>query len=107
VTVIVVGSLAYVLQCRHQMAGNAGSGFLPPRSDACVPSFGSGLVISWSGMRGHRHACGRAGVARGVSVSRHESYWTAFFVVLGTSFALPWRLTLGPLLRALVDSARR
>ena len=70
-TVIVVRlawhmSFNAVVRWRHRRLG-----FHPPRP-MLRPTVGSGLVISWAGMRGIRLARGGNGAARGVSVSRPD-----------------------------------
>jgi monovalent cation/hydrogen antiporter len=72
-------------------------GFHPPRP-MLRPSVGSGLVISWAGMRGIVSLAAALALPLGFPF-RDVIVLTAFFVVLGT-LALQG-LTLGPLLRAL------
>jgi NhaP-type Na+/H+ or K+/H+ antiporter len=72
-------------------------GFRPPRP-MLRPSIGSGLVISWSGMRGIVTLAAALALPAGFPF-RDLIVLTAFAVVLGT-LALQG-LTLGPLLRAL------
>ena len=72
-------------------------GFHPPRP-MLRPTVGSGLVISWSGMRGIVSLAAALALPAGFPF-RDVIVLTAFSVVLGT-LALQG-LTLGPLLRAL------
>jgi monovalent cation/hydrogen antiporter len=72
-------------------------GFHPPRP-MLRPTVGSGLVISWAGMRGIVSLAAALALPEGFPF-RDLIVLTAFFVVLGT-LALQG-LTLGPLLRAL------
>jgi CPA1 family monovalent cation:H+ antiporter len=72
-------------------------GFRPPRP-MLRPTVGSGLVISWSGMRGIVTLAAALALP-GAFPFRDLIVLTAFFVVLGT-LAIQG-LTLGPLLRAL------
>jgi CPA1 family monovalent cation:H+ antiporter len=72
-------------------------GFRPPRP-MLRPTVGSGLVISWSGMRGIVTLAAALALPPAFPF-RDLIVLTAFFVVLGT-LALQG-LTLGPLLRAL------
>jgi monovalent cation/hydrogen antiporter len=72
-------------------------GFRPPRP-MLRPSIGSGLVISWSGMRGIVSLAAAMALPAGFPF-RDLIVLTAFSVVLGT--LLIQGLTLGPLLRAL------
>jgi CPA1 family monovalent cation:H+ antiporter len=73
------------------------SGFNPPRP-MLRPSVGSGLVISWSGMRGIVSLAAALSLPAGFPF-RDLIVFTVFAVVLGT-LAIQG-LTLGPLLRAL------
>ncbi len=72
-------------------------GFRPPRP-MLRPSIGSGLVISWSGMRGIVSLAAALALPAAFPF-RDLIVFTAFSVVLGT--LLIQGLTLGPLLRAL------
>ena len=72
-------------------------GFNPPRP-MLRPTFGSGLVISWAGMRGIVTLAAALALPAAFPF-RDLIVLTAFFVVLGT-LAIQG-LTLGPLLRAL------
>ena len=72
-------------------------GFKPPRP-MLRPTVGSGLVISWSGMRGIVSLAAALALP-GAFPFRDLIVFTAFFVVLGTLTIQG--LTLGPLLRAL------
>jgi CPA1 family monovalent cation:H+ antiporter len=72
-------------------------GFRPPRP-MLRPSVGSGLIISWAGMRGIVTLAAALALPQ-MFPFRDLIVLTAFFVVLGT-LALQG-LTLGPLLRAL------
>jgi CPA1 family monovalent cation:H+ antiporter len=97
VTVIVVRiawhmSFNAVIRWRERRVG-----FRPPRP-MLRPSIGSGLVISWSGMRGIVTLAAAMALPAGFPF-RDLIVLTAFSVVLGT-LALQG-LTLGPLLRAL------
>ena len=97
VTVIVVRivwhmSFNYVIRWRDRRFG-----FHPPRP-MLRPTIGSGLVISWSGMRGIVTLAAALALPAGFPF-RDLIVLTAFSVVLGT-LALQG-LTLGPLLRAL------
>jgi Na+/H+ antiporter len=97
VTVILVRivwhmSFNYVIRWRDRRFG-----FHPPRP-MLRPTVGSGLVISWSGMRGIVTLAAALALPAGFPF-RDLIVLTAFSVVLGT-LALQG-LTLGPLLRAL------
>src|SRR6185295_14368905 len=72
-------------------------GFHPPRP-MLRPSVGSGLVISWAGMRGIVSLAAALALPVGFPF-RDLIVFTAFSVVLGT--LVLQGLTLGPLLRAL------
>ena len=72
-------------------------GFHPPRP-MLRPSVGSGLVISWAGMRGIVSLAAALALPAGFPF-RDLIVFTAFSVVLGT--LVLQGLTLGPLLRAL------
>src|SRR5262245_14034050 len=72
-------------------------GFHPPRP-MLRPSVGSGLVISWAGMRGIVSLAAALALPAGFPF-RDLIVFTAFSVVLGT--LVVQGLTLGPLLRAL------
>jgi monovalent cation/hydrogen antiporter len=72
-------------------------GFHPPRP-MLRPSVGSGLVISWAGMRGIVSLAAALALRAGFPF-RDLIVFTAFSVVLGT--LVLQGLTLGPLLRAL------
>jgi len=97
VTVIVVRmawhmSFNFVVRWRDRRFG-----FHPPRP-MLRPTVGSGLVVSWSGMRGIVTLAAAMALPAGFPF-RDLIVLTAFFVVLGT-LAIQG-LTLGPLLRAL------
>ena len=97
VTVIVVRIVWHmffnaVIRWRHRRIG-----FHPPRP-MLRPSIASGLVISWSGMRGIVSLAAALALPAGFPF-RELIVLTAFLVVLGT-LAIQG-LTLGPLLRAL------
>jgi monovalent cation/hydrogen antiporter len=81
-----------VLRWRHRLVG-----FHPPRP-MLRPSVGSGLVISWSGMRGIVSLAAAMALPSGFPY-RDLIVLTAFTVVLGT--LVIQGLTLKPLLRAL------
>ncbi len=97
VTVIVVRlawhmSFNAVIRWRHRRVG-----FKPPRP-MLRPTVGSGLIISWSGMRGIVSLAAAMALPSGFPF-RDLIVWTAFAVVLGT--LVIQGLTLKPLLRAL------
>lgn len=97
VTVIVVRiawhmSFNTVVRWRHRRFG-----FHPPRP-MLRPTVGSGIVISWAGMRGIVTLAASLALPAGFP-GRDLIVLTAFFVVLGT--LLLQGLTLKPLLRAL------
>jgi NhaP-type Na+/H+ or K+/H+ antiporter len=93
-----------VVRVAWHMSFNAGVrwrhgrfGFHPPRP-MLRPSVGSGLVVSWAGMRGIVTLAAALALPQGFP-SRDLIVLTAFSVVLGTLVLLG--LTLKPLLRAL------
>jgi monovalent cation/hydrogen antiporter len=73
-------------------------GFHPPRQTLLRPSVGSGLIISWSGMRGIVTLAAALALPAGFPF-RNLIVFTAFAVVLGT--LVLQGLTLKPLLLAL------